>query len=69
LSKAITNHFNRYFPEYLRTYAKTCLSYLEGEKVFEYGNPTPNCESFFEKKNKKFISKRFYKRFKSAKRL
>ena len=68
-SKAIIRHFNRYFPEYISNYAKTCLSYLEGTKIFEFGNPTPSCKNFFDQKNKKFISRNLRERFTKAKRL
>lgn len=37
----------RNFPEYIDLYAKTCLSYLQGTKVFKSGNPTPECHNFF----------------------
>jgi hypothetical protein len=46
---------NRYFPEYIVHYAKTCLKYLNNESSqnFNQGNPTPNCHNFF---NSKIIS-------------
>lgn len=37
----------RNFPEMIDLYAKTCLAYLKGTKIFKYGNPTPECHSFF----------------------
>lgn len=37
----------RNFPEYIDLYAKVCLSYLQGTKVFKNGNPTPECHNFF----------------------
>lgn len=42
-----TRLLNRYFPEYIDLYAKTCLDYLKGEKDFINGNPTPGCHNFF----------------------
>jgi hypothetical protein len=44
--QVILNHFETNFPEYLDYYAKTCLSYLEGKKIFSNGNPTPECPNF-----------------------
>ena len=34
-------------PEYLDYYARTCLEYLEGKKVFPRGNPTLHCKELF----------------------
>lgn len=49
IDKAITfiNHISTYIPEYMDYYAKECLDYLEGKKVFITGNPTPNCRKLF----------------------
>ena len=47
--QARTRIINRYFPEYILHYAKTCLSYLkaDGQNLFPNGNPTPGCHNFF----------------------
>lgn len=37
----------RNFPEMIDLYARTCLEYLTGSKKFRFGNPTPECHSFF----------------------
>lgn len=41
--KALTRNFGVNFPEYLSEYAKTCMKYLSGVKVFPHGNPTKEC--------------------------
>lgn len=46
-SQAITRHFNKHFPEYIATYAQTCIDYLEGTRHFSYGNPTLYCDQLF----------------------
>lgn len=46
--KAKIRILDRYFPEYLISYAKTCLAYLKDTKVFKNGNPTPHCHTFFQ---------------------
>ncbi len=46
-SQALAYHLQETFPEYIATYAKTCLQYLEGRGNFPYGNPTPQCHQFF----------------------
>jgi hypothetical protein len=45
--RIILEHFNRHFPEFVPFYARTCLSYYEGSKVFPRGNPTLYCDQFF----------------------
>ena len=37
-----------FFPEYIDHYAKSCIEYLSGEKKFPNGNPTMECQEFFE---------------------
>lgn len=43
---------NRYFPEYIQYYTKTCLEYLNADSAqkFPKGNPTPLCHQFFKSK-------------------
>ena len=48
LQRVIRRHFSQNFPEYIEYYGKTCLAYLEGKKVFPRGNPTLECDDFFE---------------------
>jgi hypothetical protein len=72
-SLAITRHFNKYFPEYISAYAKTCLSYLEGTRNFKFGNPTLYCDSLF-KRNKyeaknKFLDQSLSTRYSAIKSL
>lgn len=72
-SLAITKHLNKYFPEYIATYAKTCLHYLEGTKQFRFGNPTVYCDSLF-KRNKyeaksKLLEKNLSDRYSAIKKL
>jgi hypothetical protein len=43
--------FNRYFPEYLNHYFKTCLQYLKGGQ-FPKGNPTAHCQILLPKMQK-----------------
>lgn len=38
---------NRYFPEYLDYYVKTCLDYYQGRRSFPKGSLTPNCRRLF----------------------
>ncbi len=73
LSLAITRHFNKYFPEYITAYAKTCLSYLEGTRSFQFGNPTVHCDSLF-KRNKyeaksEFLGQSLSSRYSAIKKL
>lgn len=37
----------RNLPEFIDLYAKTCLNYLQGTKVFKNGTSTPECHNFF----------------------
>ena len=56
--------FTRNFPEYLDSYAQTCLDFLSGYKKFPAGNPTPHCVDFcrkFKQPNTTFFSKPVYK--------
>jgi hypothetical protein len=46
-SKTILNLLHQNFPEYIDLYSKTCLSYMAGDKVYPYGNPTPYCQKLF----------------------
>ena len=47
LQKMVTLHLHRNFPEYLDYYSSTCLEYMEGKKIFPYGNPTLECRELF----------------------
>jgi hypothetical protein len=70
-SLSITRHFNRYFPEYIATYAKTCVDYLEGNKHFNYGNPTIYCDQLFtrdKKGNNKVIIQTLHSRYSAIKK-
>lgn len=42
--RAILNHFNLSFPEYLLYYSDQCVSYYGGRKTFENGNPATRCQ-------------------------
>lgn len=46
-SQALAFHLQDSFPEYINSYAKTCLNYLEGKGHYPFGNPTPECHQFF----------------------
>ena len=46
-SQALVFHLEESFPEYIKTYAKTCLNYLEGRVSYPFGNPTPECHQLF----------------------
>lgn len=55
---------SRSFPEYLDSYAQTCLDFLAGNKKFPSGNPTPHCLDFcrnFKKQESTFFAKPVYK--------
>ncbi|MCO4753407.1 MAG: hypothetical protein KC478_02940 [Bacteriovoracaceae bacterium] len=43
----IVKQISNNFPEYLDHYTTQCLKYLNGDKSFPKGNPTPNCHSYF----------------------
>ena len=68
---AIMAHFNKHFPEYLNSYARTCVNFYEGNEVFENGNPTIYCDKFFEitKSEKKWVSDSIRLRHSSAKKI
>ena len=42
----------RSFPEYIDTYARTCLDYLTENKVYKTGSPTPDCHGLFKQGQK-----------------
>lgn len=57
----------RYFPEFLDSYTKTCLSYLNGDKEFKNGNPTPHCHELFKSKEiESNLSKTLIQKYKKA---
>lgn len=43
----VMRHIHQYFPEYFPYYAQTCLNYMSGQGEFPRGNPTIQCEDFF----------------------
>ena len=54
----------RKFPEMIDLYARTCLSYLKGEKEFPRGNPTPECHELFKlSKTLDILPKSFIKQY------
>ncbi len=58
---------NRYFPEFIDYYSNTCLTYLNGDKNFIKGNPTPACHHFFEKaKNTNILPQPILKKYSQA---
>jgi hypothetical protein len=61
-SKALLSTLHQNFPEYLDLYSKTCLSYMSGEKVYAYGNPTPYCHNLF-KRHARLLNKGHLLRF------
>ena len=50
----ILSFLSKNIPEYFNHYAKTCISYLQGNIKTNGGNPTPGCHELFRiaKKNK-----------------
>jgi hypothetical protein len=44
---AKTKILHRNIPELIDLYAHTCIDYLEENRPFPKGNPTPNCHNFF----------------------
>lgn len=46
----LLGHFKLNFPEYISSYSKTCLNYLEGKIRFPNGNPTLDCHSLMKGK-------------------
>ena len=67
--KTVFNLFKSNFPEYLEHYAKTCVQFLAGEKVFEAGNPTIHCNEFYElEKNRPMLDQRIRSRFSALKK-
>ncbi len=58
---------SRHFPEYIDNYTKTCLDYLEGNKEYTNGNPTPHCHSLFKLNPKlNLLPQNMLKRYKDA---
>jgi hypothetical protein len=59
-AKTILRHISQNFPEFIDHYARSCLSYIKGEKKFVKGNPTIHCREFFHiSKKEKFIEEHF----------
>jgi hypothetical protein len=57
----LIEHLHQNFPEYMDHYAKTCVSYLSGEKKFKKGNPTINCHKLFTiDVQKRWVSKKWH---------
>ena len=62
-----TRLLNRYFPEYIDLYAKTCLEYLNSDQSFAKGNPTPKCHEFFKQiKPLNILPESFHSRYEKA---
>lgn len=62
-----TRLLNRYFPEYIDLYAKTCLDYLNSDQSFAKGNPTPKCHEFFKQiKPLNILPDSFHSRYEKA---
>ena len=56
--QVFTRHLVKTFPEYLTTYTKTCVKYLDGSQVFPYGNPTLNCHYLFKMNEKEVLGEK-----------
>ncbi len=67
----IINHLHKNFPEYIDSYARTCVHFYEGAKEFPSGNPTIYCDRLFEltKNSKRIISDSLRIRHSSAKKI
>lgn len=64
ISLEVLLRLSRSFPEYLDSYAQTCLDFLSGNKKFPKGNPTPNCLDFcrtYRTQDLTFFTKPVYK--------
>jgi len=46
--RTVARHLQRYFPEYLDFYARTCVDFFGGKRRFPQGNPATNCHELFE---------------------
>lgn len=46
--RSVARHIQRYFPEYLDFYARTCVEFFGGKRRFPQGNPATNCHELFE---------------------
>lgn len=71
LIKRITliDFLSKNFPEYLDYYARTCVDYLEGIKVYPYGNPTIECNDLFQSDDQHhFIDQGIHLRYSSLKK-
>ena len=63
----ILAHIYKNFPEYINQYAKTCLEYLRGDRVFPNGNPTIECRDLFKLSVKnKFLSRSTLEEYKKT---
>jgi hypothetical protein len=68
--RTLLSHLFKNMPEYLDYYARTCLDYLEGKKVFPRGNPTLHCKELFkEAKGTPWIEPGLQARFQNFKTL
>jgi hypothetical protein len=55
-------------PEYLEYYEKTCINYLKGNGTYPQGNPTLNCNQYFETvKNEKWLNQNRYQKYLESK--
>lgn len=62
-------HIQKYFPEYIEKYAKTCVSYLKGTGSFPFGNPTVECDSLMQMASQNsWIQDEVYIQYSSSKR-
>ncbi len=46
--RTVARHLQRFFPEYLDFYARTCVEFFGGKRRFPEGNPASNCHELFE---------------------
>lgn len=46
--RTVARHLQRYFPEYLDFYARTCVDFFGGKRRFPQGNPATNCHELFD---------------------
>jgi hypothetical protein len=53
--KVLTKKIAGSLPEYLNYYANTCIDYLRGSRPFPKGNPTINCQAFFQVAKKEHL--------------
>lgn len=66
----IISKFTKNFPEYFTHYAKECIHFYKGDKVYQSGNPTKNCDKFIElAKSRNWISELILKEYDRARKI